>query len=232
MSTANTFQPAAAATWVPSIGPDLSSTTPQIGGGGGGGGGVYYPPIAVPGDAVPTAAADGMLKRHRLGKSFSRSEAISFCAQAGGRLAYHCEIVDVATRGLLINGGKPLKGEHWTPVLDGVPANDLDGMGWVQVGNDSGRMGLSHWQALGCDTTYDSGWGGVGKRKWKGPYVYYVVPADSAQARAPRRTDNHHKKDLQQGLLGKQERATSGSGKKSRNWLKRVIRQRLKRGSY
>jgi hypothetical protein len=88
-----------------------------------------------------------------LGQSFSRAKAIRFCEEKGGRLAYRDEIWD--GKKLIVNEGKPLPGDKWTPVLDGDPKKDNEGVGWVQVG-DNDRCGKNHKEAHNGDC----GWGG------------------------------------------------------------------------
>ena len=72
--------------------------------------------------------------------------------------------------------------------LDGDPANDLEGVGWVQVG-DRGRLGKNHLEAHGGDTHHER-WGAHGRHHWKGPWIWCVMPDTPERRRARARLES------------------------------------------
>ena len=103
------------------------------------------------------------LEKVDAGKEYSRNSAQELCEERGGRLAYRSEIVDETAKKLIINEGKPMDGPYghtWTAVLDGDPANDCDGVGWVQLGVGDGedKVGQNHTEIHHGDNR----WGGPG----------------------------------------------------------------------
>ena len=125
-------------------------------------------------DEIITKVSSGRaesMERIDVGHKFSRTSAQKLCEERGGRLAYRRDLVDEKTMKLLVNDGKAYGGDKWTPVLDGDPEKDNEGIGWVQVG-DKGRLGKNHKEAHHGDC----GWGGEDSSPgYKGPWVWCVI---------------------------------------------------------
>lgn len=118
-------------------------------------------------DEIITRVSTGEAERLEqidAGQEYSRTSAQKLCEERGGRLVYRREIVDEEEKRLLINDGKPMDGPHgghtWTPVLDGDPTKDNEGIGWVQLGVADGqqKVGQNHKEIHHSN----NGWGGPG----------------------------------------------------------------------
>ena len=101
------------------------------------------------GDELISKVSTGEGKRIEqieVGNGYSRTSAQKICEERGGRLAYRRDIVDEKTMTLLVNDGKAYEGHKWTPVLDGDPTNDNEGVGWVFLCDPPGRgmLGKNH----------------------------------------------------------------------------------------